>query len=900
MKNPRNVQLTIKWVLFTYVILGSIFCNFLPIPEFMKSILSLPAWLIIPYFFGECIKMLLCHLKINFQATRGSNMLSLFLGIYSLVVSNFILDLIGLHFITKNLHFFILSISFIHLLYGTLKEGPSFSILYSRRVDILAIIFSLLVSLIPASISRSVFPFPYGTIEVISIPMEQCQPALRFVEHGYLQHYRVYDYISLGFCSQLFNIDPLSFIWSASFLMMALYSIGLFLFSFSVSKSRTVALLTAFIGSFLNMNVFRDIPTLFKSNVFMYVFFAPALYLSYQNISRKEYKLKDVTLTLLLIGAIFLIYEYAIYSNFWYVFVPKNVLYPEEWKSHVWIPTVVVTTLPVLFILAYLSKIFALKNPFLGDNILLLASVIFFYISLINPECIAFVFYIIAFIELYFIAKTKKAYPLLYSFIAMVFSVILFQRYVLELPVSNPISSVILPSFAESVDAIPFSTRYQWLVEINLTPILRYALILGIVAILCSKKRENLMMASAFSLALFLYFFPEVYAYRFYREISPMMAYIIATGLCSVFKILVSRKNGFSTIIFFALVVSLLLPNLVIPIYQRHYQSPLGRYMVTEYEYLTARWLRENTPENSIILSDYVTMQLIAPLSNKLLPTARSFRIQALNENDIQTVWRIKNMLSLSLISKDLWDCRSEFWAVYKWGEGETDVDTKYINIQGSTNNGSQVIEIIKGNYAWVGIIHKFDKEQDWSNVSSIYFFWFGKNSGNKWQILVAAPDDANWFYYTFNDNFTGWRKITIQLSQFQGVNSPSWKRISYIAYRSFNPTPNTWFLGNVGLNHLYPELSYSDFDFIRQRIDTTDKRYCQYANLPWENSTILLVLTPRTVKWLKQAGISEVWLPEEGAVNPTYIEAYKKCSFLELIYSYEGKIYVFKVLQNE
>ena len=47
-----------------------------------------------------------------------------------------------------------------------------------------------------------------------------------------------------------------------------------------------------------------------------------------------------------------------------------------------------------------------------------------------------------------------------------------------------------------------------------------------------------------------------------------------------------------------------------------------------------------------------------------------------------------------------------------------------------------------------VGVIHKFEKEQNWDNVTSIYINWHGGNSNTEWQVLIAAPNDANWFAF--------------------------------------------------------------------------------------------------------------------------------------------------------
>jgi hypothetical protein len=362
----------------------------LPLSEVAKSILSLPAWLIIPYFFGSCFTLVLGRFHINSLASQKGRVFSLLFGIYMIIVATFLLDLMGLSIALENLYLLVLFIAFLYLIYRTFRktdfEFPLDTKKFTKYVPIF--VFCLLVSFIPAVIYRSISPFPYGALETISIPFEQYQPALRFMDYGYLQHYRIYDYVSLGFVSQLFNIDPLSFIWSSTFLMSAIFSFGLYLFSFEISKSKGFALLTVLIGSFLTLNEFRDIPLLFRSNVFLYVFLPFVLYLAYKNISKKEYRLRNVALTLVFISVIVLFYVYLLESDIWSVFVPRGLANPAEWYSHVWLPTIVVTTTPILFIVGYFSKFFVKQNNFLADNTLLLMFLPFFHLAFSNIEAI--------------------------------------------------------------------------------------------------------------------------------------------------------------------------------------------------------------------------------------------------------------------------------------------------------------------------------------------------------------------------------------------------------------------------------------------------------------------------------------------------------------------------------
>ena len=205
--------LAVEWGLFFYVVIGLIASHFLTMSELLKSILSLPIWLIIPYFFGSIFRLVFRRLRINSFMGLDAGLFSLLFGIYSLIVVTFLLDLLGLSVVLASLYLVVLAVALVYLFLRTFRKADNAPI-DARVVKKYALIFvfCLLVSTIPAMTKVSISPFPYGTIETISIPFEQYQPALRFMEFGYLQHYRVYDFVSLGVASQLFNIDPLSFI----------------------------------------------------------------------------------------------------------------------------------------------------------------------------------------------------------------------------------------------------------------------------------------------------------------------------------------------------------------------------------------------------------------------------------------------------------------------------------------------------------------------------------------------------------------------------------------------------------------------------------------------------------------------------------------------------------------
>jgi hypothetical protein len=890
-------SLALEWGLFLYIVIGFAASYLLPISEIAKSVLSLPSWLLIPYFFGSFLKIVLQRLRLDYFGGRIEvGVFSLMFGIYSLIIFTFLLDLLGLPFMLVNLYIITLIIALVYLLYKTFRKvGDGFLVNASVLKTYSPIFaFCILVSIIPAMMKASVPGFPYGTIETISIPFEQSQPALRFMEYGYLQHPRIYDYVSLGISSRLFNIDPVSFIWSSPFLMMAIFSFGLFLFAYGISKNKSFSLMVVLIGSFLNMNVFRDAPLLFKANVFFYIFLPFMLYLSYKSISKKDYKAKNVVVALFLISLITVIFVYLIESNIWSVFVPKNLSYPLEWRSHVWIPTIVVATAPTLLVIGLFSKFFIKKNSFLIDNALLLGFIPFFFFAFQNIEAVAFVFFIFAFILLYFLAKNKKTRALLYLFAAFVLGFVLYQHYVDEIGISNPISSIFLPSYSNSTEIISFSSRFSWIFNINLTLTLVVLLIFGITMSIFSRKKGDIFIISVFSLALFLYLFPETFAYRFYREVTVIMAFMIGLGLWRIFTAISGENKKFSNIIFASIIVVLILPSLITPVYTRYHETTMGQSLLSNSEYSTAQWLKQNTPENTIIVSDFETMELVATLSNRMLPIDRNYIVEGLNQNSIQTLWLIKNMFTVNYLNYSIEnDGGTQFWNTYSFGKGAIDVVSENV----AQSNNVKTIKIIEGNKSVAGIIHKFDSKQNWNNASGLYIDWYGKNTNATWQVCVAASDDLNWFAFNFKDNFSGWKNISAAFNSFSKVGSPNWETVSYIAIRSSDALPNIWSFKDVGLSYTESLNINSDCaTYLRKNATSTEQRYCEKTGLSLDNAKVLIILTYRTLQWVKQEGISQTLSTLNGAVDTNSLELFSRVSCLQQLHSENNEIYVFEI----
>jgi hypothetical protein len=370
------------------------------------------------------------------------------------------------------------------------------------------------------------------------------------------------------------------------------------------------------------------------------------------------------------------------------------------------------------------------------------------------------------------------------------------------------------------------------------------------------------------------------------------MGIVMAIGVWSIYAQLSNSKKRYSTLIFSVVLVVLLIPGLIAPVYTRYYQSSMGQSIVSSSEFATAQWLKQNTPENTIIVSDFETIELLGTLANKMLPIDRNFMVEGLNNASQQTLWQIKSMFSRNYVNYTLENQNDPaFWRNYGFGKGSREVSSQL------EVDNDKVVSVVEGNKSTVGLIHKYSVKQNWSDANGLYLTWCGQNTGETWQICVAAADDSNWFAYSFKDDFTGWANVSMPFTSFTKVGSPDWSTVSYIAIRTSDASPNSWHFSDIGLSYLTSlNINTEQISYLKTHVTSTEQRYSEKTGLSLDNVTILFVVNSRTIQWINQDGITQPVTLLKEPLDPDYLELIRETACLEEIYSVNNDIYVFKV----
>ncbi|RLJ02965.1 MAG: hypothetical protein DRP11_02125 [Candidatus Aenigmatarchaeota archaeon] len=129
-----------------------------------------------------------------------------------------------------------------------------------------------------------------------------------------------------------------------------------------------------------------------------------------------------------------------------------------------------------------------------------------------------------------------------------------------------------------------------------------------------------------------------------------------------------------------------------------------------------------------------------------------------------------------------IYDDDESFWSIRRGGTGSYDIQLSEETVEVQKGNSSQKMEIITGSYSWMGVQHTYASEQDWSGYDFLCFWIYGVNTGLTISVEIFAPDDQNWFYYQFTDNFNGWKRIVIPLRKFTASGSPDWSKVTMIS----------------------------------------------------------------------------------------------------------------------
>jgi len=146
-------------------------------------------------------------------------------------------------------------------------------------------------------------------------------------------------------------------------------------------------------------------------------------------------------------------------------------------------------------------------------------------------------------------------------------------------------------------------------------------------------------------------------------------------------------------------------------------------------------------------------------------------------------------------------DNQAAFW------EG-TEARVGSIGIPGLSNEAVEMVKgadslkitVGSGSSARWSLEHSYTTPQDWSGKDFISLNWYGGNTGATLRLIALdSQEPLNYFLYYFTDDFSGWQKIKMPISDFGTMGEPSWDNITFLQISMMDENVSgTWYLDSI------------------------------------------------------------------------------------------------------
>lgn len=673
----KKLRITPLQIIILYILI-SLIARIIGINEFAMSFISLPSFIIFPYIIGEITASLLQHTKKLFLADDMDFFVRLtllwFVGAITITVIGMFLQLLELYFLIKSMYICIILLTIIYILYIVTKKithplNKKYSIC-SEHVAIFLLVVA--IGMLPIIIAHRNIPFPMLGSNY-AMPRALTQPAMRMIEHGYIMSNagRIPGLVILtAIVSASFGIDPLSFMWSAQYLLYFIFSIGIFIFAHDISKNKWFSIFMVYISMFImtgGKSYFVDTPAnAFRSNTLLWAMFPYMLYTINRYISKGSLCQKSLVKTLCYTAIVSLI----IFIISILPFIPNlEVIH----RNYAFIAILIVFALLISrsnasYFKSIHSKIFLVSSIFMAG-----ASIFHLF------EAPLFLFSIILYLALYHLKKLPKL-----QIISIIILFLIFAQSTGFITLGNNTFTELVFGDTYSENTPRFTDKYdEFMRSTNIHVI--YFLILGMFFALISGKKDDLIMVTMSCCLLLIIFMPESFSGRIFKESIPFVGYLVALPLLYLSK----KASKIKKIMYVFLIIVVLTPALIQPISDR-YALPDGQsyLLMTDYEHDAIEWIKENTDENARIVSDYQTMQMFNSIANRISIIEKNMNVKELSEERINQLYYIKQNIFRANNSD------AAHSAIFKLNGTEQENDLKYLNSI-STDKQDEVYYVI-------------------------------------------------------------------------------------------------------------------------------------------------------------------------------------------------------------
>ncbi|MCJ7504916.1 hypothetical protein MUP05_00375 [Candidatus Bathyarchaeota archaeon] len=612
-----------------YLYLGMIVTRVVNLPLEAKSVLALPSFYLLPLLVGVVLDNL-AHLEEKVDLSFLSSLVvDYIVGVLAMEAMAAILQIANAGILLQNIGFLFLSFSSLGLLFLFGREVMSFLRKGKKslsRKHVVSILSIFLTSLTAFFLKLSFVPAPFTVWNAWANPIAQVQGVLRLWSSGFFDiTQRWFDILFATTSCQLFNIGaPEYFGYTATLLVTFVAALGVNLLVYKLTSNLWASLLCGCMSIFLNIpSGLQSAPVYqFKSNSILISlsmwFLLPLTELLEKSRENSSKSLLSSIICVSLPMAIL-----AFMTSFLVIgLVPSFGISYETYLALVR-PLVIVS-----FILISLATAIVRRKVGLGTFLLMVFLTVY---TMHDTDSLYYMAFLIVIVSFSYLLRLKRNRAVLTAISLTMFSLILLAwNGLINIP-DLPISTYLgygQPSTTSSflVKKIVFSDGN--------TSAIRYLFMIGVVALIFSRSYFNkasswFLGTSSLTVSFGLFFFPDYWLVRVMDIATPFMAMAITSIPAFVLDGVgfLHKWRGKSRVLISAAIIGLFLfsvvPNLQQPLVKKLSEFPPSK--VASYEYDAALWLRQNTNETATIVSDYWTMMLLNPLSNKVWITNRMF-----------------------------------------------------------------------------------------------------------------------------------------------------------------------------------------------------------------------------------------------------------------------------------
>lgn len=616
-------------ILILYVLIGTIVCNILPIPEILKGFLSMFSFLIIPYLVGNAL------FQTRFFRDRFIEMdiishsfLAWFFGFIVITLS--VISLYPFHLLNITLYSFVLLILliiyyFFQYFIGKIwTNGQKYPIhrsdgeyennkIVSHTINNIDIDKNIILFLIVVGIGYSLFllffnPFPlwYDTIDGFSLHIPMVWLLTDYGEFTILSFYIESIVIIPAVASVLFNVDGYTILWNVThFLFPTILLFGLYFFLINFINKKW-----AFIGAFAGLwsihqlYAINPLIIMYAPRVVCFLLLPFAFFWVEKNIAPVLNKNK------LNIKSIFFLFLFEIISAgiLWSII-----------KNGPQIGPFVYFYLLLYFILI-IFVLFKLLNKNLRFYCFSLFIIFSTFILVHNFVGLLFVILIIAYLFFtYLYGKYPKKSKMFMLFVIGLFVLFFIMQSYGIMDVQRAYFTQPVPSTLTHPQT--FDDKFNSLIR-QYPIIIITLLFLGIAHIILTsiKRLYSSLTLLVVCLGIML-FSQDAEIYRIIYVIHLFVILFLLYGIVIMLKYFESNHNKkalkFSIILFVFIVLCFSMFNLEILTIEKYSRYLGGNYsLISLPEYDAGNWIKKYIPKNTIIISDKITGSVVSAISH--------------------------------------------------------------------------------------------------------------------------------------------------------------------------------------------------------------------------------------------------------------------------------------------